>query len=100
MSTNELKCSTTHFDGLKVFISDIFVDICSVFVTSVEIQRDNILCYLFGVWFWYCHYDQLVLIYSSNIPLAILYIISWIWYGMILAFGRVVLTGDWLGLTS
>ena len=25
---------------------------------------------------------------------------SWIWHGMILAFGSVVLVGDWLGLTS
>ena len=25
---------------------------------------------------------------------------SWIWHGMILAFGRVVLVGGWLGLTS
>ena len=27
-------------------------------------------------------------------------IVSWIWYGMILMLGRVVLVGDWLGWTS
>ena len=36
--------------------------------------------------------------HSCHFPLSVVFL--WIWYGMILAFGRVVLVDDWLGWTS